>query len=440
MSVKRMFFKYVPQNILGMVGISLYILADTFFIAQAVGADGITALNLVLPIYSLIFAIGVMIGVGSAIRYAVASGKGDGRANGYFFNAIFWGTVIGLIFMILGLFFPGHIIAMLGGDATIVEVGCTYTRIFMGFAPFFIWNHICNAFVRNDGAPGIAMAATLFSSLFNIVGDYVLMFPLGMGMPGAALATALSPILGVLICCIHLCSKKSSVSLKPVMPSLKKLFYSCQVGVAAFVGEISSGVTTALFNVIILKLAGNTGVAAYGVVANTALVAVAMFNGVSQGTQPIVSLYYGRNEHKNILKTFSMAIVTALVLAVLMLGVVWIWTEPIAGIFNKESDAVLAAYAHTGLRLYFIGFLFAGINIVGAGVLSAMEAAKGAFISSIMRGFVAIIICAVVMSWLFDMNGVWLSFAVAEAITMLVTVAALNSVLKKDSHKKFQKL
>ena len=123
-----------------------------------------------------------------------------------------------------------------------------------------------------------------------------------------------------------------------------------------------------------------------------------------------------------------------------MLGVVWIWTEPIAGIFNKESDAVLAAYAHIGLRLYFIGFLFAGINIVGAGVLSAMEAAKGAFVSSIMRGFVAIIICAVVMSWLFDMNGVWLAFAVAEAITMIVTVAALNSVLKKDSHKKFQKL
>lgn len=431
MSVKRMFFKYVPQNILGMVGISLYILADTFFIAQAVGADGITALNLVLPIYSLIFAIGVMIGVGSAIRYTVASGKGDASAKGYFFNAMFWGTVIGLIFMFLGMVFPGQIIAALGGDATIVEVGRTYTRIFMGFAPFFIWNHICNAFVRNDGAPGIAMAATLCSSLFNIVGDYILMFPLGMGMPGAALATALSPILGVLICCIHLCSKKSHVSFKPVVPSIKKLFYSCQVGVAAFVGEISSGVTTALFNMIILKLAGNTGVAAYGVVANTALVAVAMFNGVSQGTQPLVSLYYGKNEHKNIVKTFSMAIVTALLLAVLMLAAVWIWTDPIAGIFNKEADALLAGYAHTGLRLYFIGFLFAGINIVGAGVLSAMEAAKGAFISSILRGFVAIIICAFVMSLLFGMNGVWLAFSVAEALTMIVTIIALKHVFKK---------
>ena len=99
--------------------------------------------------------------------------------------------------------FPDKLIALLGGDAEIVAVGKNYTRIFMSFAPFFMWNYICNAFVRNDGNPSIAMAATLFSSLFNIVFDYVLMFPLGLSMEGAALATALSPVVGILICCIH---------------------------------------------------------------------------------------------------------------------------------------------------------------------------------------------------------------------------------------------
>ena len=110
---------------------------------------------------------------------------------------------MGLLFLLVGIFIPFNLFAMLGGDAEIVAVGKNYTRIFMSFAPFFMWNYICNAFVRNDGNPSIAMAATLFSSLFNIVFDYVLMFPLGLSMEGAALATALSTLFGILFCCIN---------------------------------------------------------------------------------------------------------------------------------------------------------------------------------------------------------------------------------------------
>ena len=175
---------------------------------------------------------------------------------------------------------------------------------FYGFCRrFFMWNYICNAFVRNDGNPSIAMAATLFSSLFNIVFDYVLMFPLGLSMEGAALATALSPLVGILICCIHFRSEKCTVKFKPMLPSLRKILFCCQFGVSSFVGEISSGVITVVFNMIILGLAGNTGVAAYGVVANTSLVAVALFNGIAQGSQPLVSEAYGRDIHKDV-KTY----------------------------------------------------------------------------------------------------------------------------------------
>lgn len=283
MSEKKLFAKYVSQNILGMLGISVYILADTFFISMAEGADGITALNLVLPVYSLIFAVGAMIGVGSAIRFRILRARGDRSADTYFSNAVLWALILGAVFIAAGVAVPDRIVALLGGDDRIVAVGKDYTAIFMSFAPFFMWNHICNAFVRNDGAPAVAMAATLLSSLFNVVFDYVLMFPLRLGMRGAALATALSPVLGVAICCVHLLSKRSTVRFRWALPSLRKLLSSCQLGVSAFVGEISSGVTTVVFNGIILKLAGNVGVAAYGVVANTSLVAAAVFNGVSQG-------------------------------------------------------------------------------------------------------------------------------------------------------------
>ena len=248
MSEKKLFTRYVSQNILGMLGISIYILADTFFISLAEGADGITALNLVLPVYSLIFAIGAMIGVGSAIRFKILRARKDKDAELYFSNALLWAFAIGIVFILIGILMPEKVVALLGGDERIVAVGKDYTAIFMMFSPFFMWNHICNAFVRNDGAPSVAMAATLCSSLFNVVFDYVLMFPLGLGMRGAALATALSPVLGVSICCVHLLSKKSTIVFRWAVPSAKRLFAACQLGISAFVGEISSGVTTVVLD------------------------------------------------------------------------------------------------------------------------------------------------------------------------------------------------
>ena len=427
MNIKRQFIRYVSQNMLGMLGMSLYILADTFFIAKAVGANGITALNLVLPLYNLIFAVGAMIGVGSAIRFTVERNKGMKEAEGYFFHALSWAAVISVLFVLAGVFFPGQIIHLLGGNAQIVSTGIMYTRIFLMFAPFFMWNHIISAFVRNDGDPSIAMYATLASNLFNIVFDYVLMFPLGMSMPGAALATALSPVISILICFRHFRSSRNTIRFKPVCLSVRKLLFSCQVGISAFVGEISSGVITMAFNTIILRLSGNIGVAAYGVVANFSLVAVALFNGIAQGSQPLLSRFYGLGDKESLRTVIRLAIKTALCVACLLIVTVQLWSEPMAGIFNQEQSAELAALARQGLKIYFTGFLFAGVNIVGTNILSAVESARWAFAASVSRGFVAILAFAFLLSAVFGMNGVWMAFPCAELTTMFLT---LNGIRK----------
>ena len=421
----KKFAKYVSQNMLGMVGMSVYILADTYFISVAVGTDGITALNLVLPVYNLIFAVGAMMGVGSAIRLVIERNQKNPDADGYFFHALLWAFIVSLLFMFVGIFLPDKLIALLGGDAKIIAVGKNYTRIFMSFAPLFMWNYICNAFVGNDGNPSIAMAATLFSSLFNIVFDYVLMFPLGLSMEGAALATALSPVVGILICCIHFRSEKCTIKLKPVLPSVRKIFFCCKYGVSSFVGEISSGVITIVFNMIILGLAGNTGVAAYGVVANASLVAVALFNGVAQGSQPLISEAYGKDIHKDVKTYLKMAVTTAIGVSVLLLIFIYLFAPVVTAVFNGEHNQMLADYAENGLRLYFIGFLFAGINIVGTSILSAVESTGYAFAASISRGFVVIIFFAFLLSTLFGLNGVWLAFPAAEFVTMLITIKGL---------------
>lgn len=427
---KKSLYQYIAPNILAMVGMSCYILADTFFIATSQGTNGITALNLALPIYGLIFAIGSMIGTGSAIRYTLAKATGQQETKKYFSNALIWDAIVSVIFIAAGLFFPGQVMRVMGADAVIEAIGIPYIRIVLCFTPFFMMNYAFTAFVRNDNAPHIAMAATLLSSLFNIVFDYVFMFPLGMGMTGAALATAVSPIVSILICMVHYLSPKSSVSFHFMVPSVKMLISSCSLGVVAFVGEIASAVTTMVFNFVLLGLDGNTAVAAYGVIANTALVGTAIFNGVSQGLQPLASEAHARGEEHEKHQILVKSIVTGIALAIVLIAGVWFFASDITSAFNSEQSAQLAAYAIPGIRIYFIGFFAAGINIICAGFLSATDHAKESSIVAISRGIIAIIIFALVLPTFLGITGVWLAFPAAEAVTLLLAIFMTKRISK----------
>ena len=252
--MKKQLRKYIAPNILAMVGTSCYVLADTFFISIAAGANGITALNLVLPIYGLIFALGSMIGVGSATRYSLHRSVGNPDARDYFSNSVWFTLLVSCIFVAAGIWFPDRVLTLLGADAEILQIGLTYTQIVLCFAPFFMLNYTFTAFVRNDNAPKLAMAATLTSGIFNIAFDYIFMFPMKMGMVGAALATGISPIVSMSVCMIHYLSKNSTIVFTWKLPSIKRFLSSCTLGVAAFVGELSSGITTMVFNFILLGL------------------------------------------------------------------------------------------------------------------------------------------------------------------------------------------
>ena len=426
MNLTKQFFKYVSQNIFGLLGTSCYILADTYFIAQAAGTDGVTLLNLCLPIYNLIFAFGSMIGLGAATRYAILRAQGDARAQRYFSNAIFSVCILAVPFMLVGIFRPDGLLRLMGGDADIVALGMNYARIFLMFTPFFMCNYVVASFVRNDGDPSLAMVATLSGSLFNVVFDYIFIFPMGLGLPGAALATAISPILSIAVCSAHFIKKSNTITFVRKAPSVRLLAQSCQLGISGFVGELSSGVTTTVFNFLLLRLAGNVAVAAYGVVANFALVATAIFNGVAQGAQPLVSQCYGKNEMAGARKLLLLGCGTTLGLAALLYGVVFGYTDVLTALFNSENSALMAEFAHSGMRIYFVGYFFAGCNIVAAGYLGAVNRPAEASITSLCRGMVAIVVCSLVLSALFGMNGVWAAFPVSEAITLALTVFLLK--------------
>lgn len=412
--------RYLLPNILAMIGTSCYILADTFFISLSQGPNGITALNLVLPLYGLIFALGSMIGIGSATRYALGKGSNTPDYHLYFSNSIAWTLLVGAVFVALGVAVPDGVLRLMGADDTISRVGHNYIRIVLCFAPLFMLNFTCTAFVRNDGAPRIAMAATLLSGLFNILFDYLLMFPLGLGMTGAALATGFSPVVSMSICLLHYLSPRNTIRLIPTLPSLRRLLSACQLGVVAFVGEMSSGVTTMVFNFILLHLAGNAAVAAYGIVANIALVGVALFNGISQGLQPLASACHGSGDIQGQSRIYRRSMFIGLCVSAVVVAVVVTFAGTLVAVFNSQHSAQLADYAIPGLRLYFLGFLFAGANIVKSGFYSATGRGRESSILALCRGVVAIVAFAFLLSHLFGITGVWLAFPAAELFTLLL--------------------
>lgn len=432
--MKAEFFKYVLQNVAGMIGVSVYILADTFFISAYAGADGITVLNLALPIYGLIFAIGSMIGVGTATRYAIRKAQGQKDVDCYFMHAVFWNVTASIAFVFFGIFAPEAVLRFMGGDPVIVELGSRYMRIILTAAPFFMCNYIFTAFARNDHAPTIAMAGSLAGSLFNIVFDYVFMFPLGMGMTGAALATAFSPIVTMLVCSIHFVGKKNCIRFQWRKPSISLLCSCCPLGISGFVGEIASAVTTTVFNMILLDIVGNVGVAAYGIVANLSLVAMAIFNGVSQGTQPLLSRSYGQGNGEAVKKLLTWGIYVTLLVESILLVTSWGATDVLIAIFNSEKNKLLHTYAFDALRLYFLGYLAAGINIMLISYFSATGNIVPAFTASILRGAAAISVCAVVLSKLWGIEGVWLSFLASEVLTLAVCCGFALAKKKKSCY------
>lgn len=413
--------RYILPNVLAMIGMSCYILADTFFISMAAGTNGIAALNLALPVYGIIFAVGSMIGVGSAIRYSLIKPVDRPQADLYFSSAILWELICSLPFVALGIFAPGAVLRLLGADEVLFGVGLPYLRVVLCCTPMFMLNYTFTAFVRNDGAPNIAMAATLTSGLFNIAFDYLLMFPLKMGMVGAALATGLSPVVSMSVCMVHYLSKKNTVVFLRRAPSPRRLAAACSLGIAAFVGEISSGITTMVFNFLLLDLASNVGVAAYAVAANMALVGMALFNGVSQGLQPLASAVHGAGDRQAEERIRRQSILISLVIAVVLVGGVLLFADQLVAIFNSEHSAELAAYAGSGMRLYFWGFLLAAVNVVKAGFLSATGRGTEASVIALSRGVVAIVVFAFLLSRLLGLAGVWLAFPAAEGFTLLLS-------------------
>ena len=413
------FRRYAAPGVLGMIGISCYILADTFFVAKGTGSLGLAALNIAIPAYNLMNGLGLMVGVGGATHYSLCRAQGDAaEADRTFTHTLLLGLCIALVFVLTGTFGVVPLSRLLGANVETLDMTAVYLRLLLCFAPFFVTNNIMIAFVRNDGEPGRAMAGMIAGSLFNIVFDWVFIFPCGLGMFGAALATGASPLVSLLVLSGHLRRPSRGFHLRRERLRPRLLPRICAPGLSSLVSELASGITLLLINLVLLRIAGNTAVAAYGVIANLALVESAIFTGLSTGVQPLIS----RSAEADRRRLLRWTVTTALVISALMYVLVFVFASPITAVFNSEHDPALAACAVPGLRIYFAGFLAACINIIAAAYFSAAGQASRGFIISLVRSIIAIPPVLFALSALLSITGVWLTFPAVEALACVLSL------------------
>lgn len=417
------FLEYSALNIIGMIGLSCYILADTFFVSKGIGANGLAALNIAIPAYSFMHGCGLMTAMGGATRYTLAkSQKNISQANIIFSHTFIIASILALIFMMTGIFLSRPITTLLKADSDIFEMTNTYIKVLLTFSPAFIMNDIMVCFVRNDGDPKLSMTAMVTGSLANILLDYIFIFPLNMGIFGAVLATGFSPLISMCILSSHIIKKKNSFHFTKVKAEPSLDFRIISIGFPSLISELSSGIVIIIFNMIILNLQGNIGVAAYGVIANISLVVMSIFTGIAQGIQPLISKFHGHGEYQNVKIILRYALITMSIISVMIYSAVFLFADGITEIFNSEHNQELQRIAVSGIKIYFTAVIFAGFNIIISIYFTSSGKSFPAFIISLSRGLFLIIPITYLLSILLKINGVWLAFPVTEGITSMIGV------------------
>lgn len=434
------FFKYLITSILGMLGSALYVLGDTMIVGRLLGSDGLAALNISIPIINVYTGLGLLFGVGGATLMSIDKGKNKTEyLNSYFTKSSMLSILFGSVIMIFSFFFINEFVSFLGGNGDIFSMSKNYLSKLMLFSIPFVLNISLTVFIRNDNGPKLAMTAMLTSSILNVILDYVFIKYFNMGLTGAALATGIAPIVSIIILSIHFIRKNNTLKIElfkeESMFIYKEIF---KMGFPSFIIELSSGIVIFAFNIVILKINGNFGVAAYTIIANLSLIVTAILNGISQGLQPIISINFGANNNKRVNKTLRYGIITSLVIGSIFTLITFLIPNQLISLFSSEKGEFLE-FANKGLKLYFIAFIILGINLTITAYLQSIKKSTNALIVSLLRGLIFNIIFLLILSNLIGIKGVWLTLVTSELTTLIVSIISFKdlsipiiSLFKKD--------
>ena len=403
-----------------MVFNGLYTIVDVIFVARFVNTEALSAINIINPAMGVLWGLGTMLGTGGSALIARKMGGGDtAGARRNFSLLILAGALLGLFFSGLGLLFLEPIIRALGASDILAPYCREYFGTLLLFTPAGLVLALFAFFFVAAGKPALNMALIIASGLTNTLLDYVFIVLLGMGVAGAALATGIAfliPPLGGL--CFFLYSKGPLHFTRPGM-RLREFGQACFNGSSEMIAQLSISVTPYLFNITMLRLAGEAGVAALTITAYSEYFLVTLFLGFSMGVAPVISYNYGSGNHARQRRIFRSCLLFICVGSILVFSAALLGASRLIGIFAPPDSRVFAL-ADQGFHIFVFNFLFCGYGIFASSLFTALSNGKVSAIIAFLRTFALIALFLLVLPEFLGLTGVWLAAPLAEAISALV--------------------
>lgn len=416
--------KFTLPTIIMMIIASVYSVVDGFFVSNFAGKTPFAAINLIMPCLMILSTAGLMFGTGGSAIVAKTMGEGDkAKANQYFSLFVYLAFGVGVVLAVLGMVFIRPIAIMLGAEGEMLEYAVQYARIILIALPFNVIQFLFQSFFVTAERPQLGLITTISSGVTNMVLDalLVLLFPLEYKLAGAAIATALSQVVGAMIPLIYFGRKNSSIlHLGKTIFERNAVFKACTNGSSEFMSNVSMSLVSILYNMQLMEYAGENGIAAYGVMMYVSMIFAAAFLGYSIGIAPVIGYHDGAQNHlelKNLLKK-STVVIGAFAVFMLISGE--LLAVPLAKMF-VGYDAELMNLTVSGFRIFAISFLFMGYAIFGSGFFTALNDGLTSAVISFLRTLVFQVGAVTLLPMLFGIDGIWHSIIVAEFMAMILS-------------------
>lgn len=428
----RRLLRYALPSIAMMIFSSIYGIVDGFFVSNYVGKMAFTAVNLIYPFLIILGSIGFMFGTGGAALISKTMGeKNMKKAKETFSLIIFISVVLGIILSILGIIFLPQIASLLGAKDEVLTDCILYGKIILISLPFYILQYEFQCLFSTAGKPKFGLIVTVISGMSNIIFDYLLVAVFSLGLFGAAIATMISQIVGGVIPLIYFFSKnKSLLHFVKFKFDIKSLLKVCSNGSSEFLSNVSSSLISILYNLQLLKYAGENGVAAYGVLMYVSMIFQAIFIGYSIGVSPIVGYHYGAKNTSELKNVFMKSMIVIFITAIIMFICGELLSEPISKIFVNYDDELLQI-TKNAFRIFSFSFLLSGMSIYGSSFFTSLNNGLISALISFLRTVVFQASAVMILPIFLKLNGIWLSIVVAELMSFIITFTFLIMKRKK---------
>lgn len=429
-----LFRKYAIPGVIGLLFVGLQTIIDGIVLGNFVGSNALASVSLILPCYSFMAAVAVVMGVGCQTLISICLGKRDRMGASDALKSAFFALMgMAVIISTMLYFFAPHMARLLGANEILLGGSVSYMRSLVPFFPIVVAMFFADYTLKALGRPIYAMLVMTLVVLINIGLDLLFVACWDMGIGGAGLSTGIAFSVGACCSLPFLFKKKGLVSLKSGKFKLRLVWQMFYNGSSEGMSELSSGVSTLLFNLAIMHYLGESGVAAFTAINYVFFIGITLFLGISDGIIPIISFNFGAGKWERIRKAMTLAVKTNLTIGIILFLALLIFGRQIISLFFKEGeDAVMEIAAH-GTLIYAFAFLMNGLNVLSASYFTALANAKISIIISLLRGLVFVAIGIAVFPLIWGIDGIWLAVPSAELATLGISYLLVRRSLKKTA-------